>query len=133
MVLMTLIDLVIVSVTMASLWILFGQRYRLIRSKLILGLSIVLVGLVTIGLFYLTDLFVMLVLPLLSSKPTAMALMEDLHLNYRDEWREDLHDLSFPGNIGGTVTCKTQLGVSGRRRTAVAVLSRSPLVYALYP
>ena len=81
-VLMTLIDLVIVSVTMASLWILFGHRYRLIRSNLILGSSIVVVGLVTIGLFYLTDLFVMLVLPSLSSKPTAMALMEDLHLYY---------------------------------------------------
>jgi signal transduction histidine kinase len=82
MVLMTIFDVAIISVAIASLTILFLHRNRLGRSGALMGSSIVVLGLVGIGLFYLVDLFTMFVLPLLTTRQSAMTAMENLHLDY---------------------------------------------------
>ena len=82
MALMTLFDLVIFTVTLASLWTLFSHRKKLLKANLIAGSSIVVLGLLVIGLFYLFDLFTMWILPMFTTPRVAMAVMEDLHLNY---------------------------------------------------
>lgn len=80
--LMTVIDMVIVLTALISVWIMVGHRNTLVQSNLIRGPLMVVVGLLMVGLFYLTDLVIMFGLPLLIPTPTAMAVMEDLHLNY---------------------------------------------------
>ena len=80
--LMTLIDLMIVFATVASLWFLPRQRQRIARGDLVLGASIVVTGLLLIGLLYLADLLIMWLLPFVASQSAAMRVMEELHLNY---------------------------------------------------
>jgi len=81
-VLMTIVDLLIILVCFASLWILFIHRSHLIKSGSMLGLSVIVAGLITIGLLYAADLFTMFVLPLLTTRATALTAMKNLHLNY---------------------------------------------------
>ncbi len=73
---------VIVVIVFASLRMLYRQRHMLARSGLLVGAWVVVSGLLGIGLFYLADLFVMWGLPRFTTRATAMAVMEDLHLNY---------------------------------------------------
>ncbi|MFQ5571803.1 MAG: PAS domain S-box protein, partial [Rhodothermales bacterium] len=78
---MTLVDVVIFTVTIVSILFLFKYRRTLLQSGFRLGASFVVAGLLVIGLFYLADLLSMWVLPPIISRPAAMALMENLHLN----------------------------------------------------
>ena len=80
--LMTLIDLIILSVALASAWLILRQKHKLLQVKAFFGSLFIMVGLSAIGLFYGMDLFAMHVLPLYSTSQDAMATMEDLHLNY---------------------------------------------------
>ena len=80
--LMTIIDVLIVMVTLAALRILYVHRRELVKANLLRGVFIVVVGLLLIGLFYLGDLFAMWVLPVFVARATAMDVMTDLHLNY---------------------------------------------------
>lgn len=80
--LMTIIDVAIIAAAALSGWVLFKYRRQLLVSHLIVGASLVSVGLLSIGLFYAVDLFVMLGLPHVVSRAAAMAVMENLHLNY---------------------------------------------------
>ena len=80
--LMTFFDLVIFSLAAASLRIFFRHRGRLVESNFLLPTSIVVTGLFLIGMFYLSDLFIMWILPLFTAPAVSMAVMEDLHLNY---------------------------------------------------
>jgi PAS domain S-box-containing protein len=80
--LMTLIDLTILSVALASAWLLLQQKHKLLQVKAFLGSTFIMVGLSAIGLFYGMDLFTMHVLPLYSTSQDALATMADLHLNY---------------------------------------------------
>ena len=70
-VLMTIIDLLIILVSLASLWMLFIQRSKLTKSGFIFGSSVVVAGLIAVGLFYAVDLFTMFVLPLLTTRAAA--------------------------------------------------------------
>lgn len=80
--LMTLIDLAICTAVALSLWRLLARRREISGSGLLSGLWAVSFGLLLIGLFYLSDLVVMWVLPFAASVEAAMATMEALHLNY---------------------------------------------------
>lgn len=80
--LMTVFDIAIIAISISALAMTIRYRRQIQASRRILGSTSVLLGLLLIGAFYLTDLFVMWVLPLLSSPTNAMRVMEDLHLNY---------------------------------------------------
>ncbi|MEE9145493.1 MAG: GAF domain-containing protein, partial [Candidatus Binatia bacterium] len=79
-VLMTITDLLILSVSSASLWLFFKHRASLIQSGTLPGSSLIIVGLIGVGLFYFADLLTMWALPLVTGRATAMAAMENLHL-----------------------------------------------------
>jgi PAS domain-containing protein len=76
--LMTAIDLVIIGmgVTFA---VVFGRHLRNARMTGFVSVAAALSG---FGLFYVADLFTMWVLPQVTTPQYAMAMMEDLHLNY---------------------------------------------------
>ncbi len=78
-VLMTITDLLILSVSSASLWLFFKHRASLIQSGTLPGSSLIIVGLIGVGLFYFADLLTMWALPLVTGRATAMAAMENLH------------------------------------------------------
>ena len=80
--LMTVIDVFIVMVTLAALRILYTHRRVLVEANLLRSASLMVVGLLVIGLFYLGDLFTMWVLPSFVARARAMEMMTDLHLNY---------------------------------------------------
>ena len=80
--LMTVFDLAIVSISVASLLILLRSRSKLVKAGLSSAASIVVIGLITIGLFYLADLLTMFALPLVTERADAASAMEHLHLNY---------------------------------------------------
>ena len=80
--LMTLIDLLIILVSLASLWLFIKHRSKLIQSGIFFGSSAVVVGLVAIGLLYLADLLIIFVVPSFTTRATARAVMESLYLNY---------------------------------------------------
>ena len=85
---MTLIDLVIIGGSFWAIWIVGHYKKTFVVAHQILGASLVVFGLAALGLFYLTDLFVMWVLPLFIAPSTAMTLMTELHLNF--SWIIDL-------------------------------------------
>ena len=80
--LMTLIDLIIISISLFSLWTIYSYRQRLARGTMT-GLILSGGGLLIIGMFYFADLFVMHVLPVFISNAKAMSIMENMHLNHR--------------------------------------------------
>ncbi len=82
LVLMTIIGLLIISASMASLWLFLRHAHRLIPSGLLTSSLAISSGLVVIGLFYFADLFTMHALPIFTNREAAMAAMEGLHLNY---------------------------------------------------
>jgi len=82
MFLMTIIDLIIIFVTLGSLRVLFKYKPYLINFNLVKGIASIVTGLLIIGIFYFTDLFIMWILPQLINQSSAMAAMEYLHLNY---------------------------------------------------
>jgi PAS domain S-box-containing protein len=96
--LMTIIDLIIIGSSLYS--VLIFKKYHPLLKKLKLepAVAAILLGLLTVSLFYLADLFTMFVLPSLTSHAYAMAVMQDLHLN-----------LSWAVNLLGVIAIVTGL------------------------
>lgn len=80
--LMTLIDIVIAIIALASLILLYRQRIMLAKHNLFLGAGMIVIGFVGISLFYLIGLFIMWGLPLFITHHQAMAIMGTMHLDY---------------------------------------------------
>ena len=79
---MTIFDFVIIGMIVVSLLALHKGRQTVRRLGLILSLDVIYLPLLLIGLFYLADLLVMHVLPLVTSRANVMQIMEELHLNW---------------------------------------------------
>lgn len=79
---MTIIDLVIVGLTIGSLLVMHRYRQTLRRLGLMPSISLIYVAMSLIALFYLGDLVIMHVVPVFSSQGFAMALMEQHHLSW---------------------------------------------------
>ncbi len=78
----TVLDLVIVTLAGASLFVLYCHRAGLARIGQSALAAVLAVGAVTIGLFYFVELVVVWVVPLWLSRSEAMAIAEALHRNY---------------------------------------------------
>jgi len=79
--LMTIIDVVIVSFIIYIASVFYRRRKSIRTFRATLSVFLILSGLGMIALFYLADLAIMYVLPLLIPMMQAMELMEFLHLN----------------------------------------------------
>ncbi|MBF0448174.1 MAG: PAS domain S-box protein [Magnetococcales bacterium] len=90
---MTVFDLLIIFGTVASWWQFRKNRAALETLNAVPPISFILTGLLSISLFYFTDLVIMNVLPFFIPKMSAMALMEDLHLNLK--WVVTLFGVGF--------------------------------------
>jgi signal transduction histidine kinase len=79
---MTVIDIIIIAVTLLAYWCFYKYRQTLKQLRLVPGVSLCMGGLAVIALFYLADLATMLVLPrFFMQKAQAMEIMAYLHLN----------------------------------------------------
>ncbi|MDH3672384.1 MAG: GAF domain-containing protein, partial [Gammaproteobacteria bacterium] len=79
---MTIVDVVIIGLICASLTALHKDRQTVRRLGLNSTVDVIYFALVLIGLFYLSDLLIMHVLPLITSHAYAMQIMKELHLNW---------------------------------------------------
>lgn len=79
--LMTVIDLVIVTIAGAAIWVVVKARADLSAGGALRAATVLIAGLVMIACFYFVDLLTMHALPLITSQAEAMATMESLHLN----------------------------------------------------
>ncbi|MCH7777975.1 MAG: PAS-domain containing protein [Gemmatimonadetes bacterium] len=80
--LMTVIDALIIGAVGYALRVFYHQRRKFPDSATSLGFFALVLGLSAIALFYLFDLATMHLLPLFEPMSKAMAVMEELHLNY---------------------------------------------------
>ncbi|MBF0455302.1 MAG: PAS domain S-box protein [Magnetococcales bacterium] len=78
---MTLIDVILISGTIASWWIFHQNRQVLQALEATFPVIMMLVGLLIIALFYVADLVTMYLFPLYMPMMKAMAAMKYLHLN----------------------------------------------------
>ncbi len=78
----TIVDLVIIGLTLASLLALHKDRQTVRRLGLISSVEVIYSALLLIGLFYLADLLIMHALPLITSHAYATRIMKELHLNW---------------------------------------------------
>ncbi|MBF0447485.1 MAG: PAS domain S-box protein [Magnetococcales bacterium] len=90
---MTALDLLIIFGTVASWWQFRKNRVALETLNAVPPISFILTGLLSISLFYFTDLVIMNILPFFIPKTWVMALMEDLHLNLK--WLVTLFGVGF--------------------------------------
>ncbi len=81
-VLMTVIDLAVILLTIAALWIIYRNREVLRQLKLYSGTLVTMTGLIFIVMFYVADISIMHILPMLVSVENATKAMLNLHLNY---------------------------------------------------
>ena len=81
-VLMTVVDLLIISAVAYSFRVFLVYRRLLTGAKARVGLTAIGAGLLLVAVFFAGDLAVMHVLPLFEAKGVGMAVMTDLHLNY---------------------------------------------------
>jgi PAS domain S-box-containing protein len=113
--LMTAIDLAMIGMG-AIFFAVVGRRLHETQVKGFFGVGL---GLSGFGLFYLADLFVMWVLPSLTSPSQAMAAMETLHLNYH--WGVMLVGIACMlwgfGQVGGQLTAE----IRERKKTEQAL------------
>ncbi len=79
--LMTWFDVLICAITFSTLGILLRYRHQFARFNLLVGLSLVVSGLMMIGLFYVAELFVIWIMPIFVTEKASMAMMSTLHLN----------------------------------------------------
>lgn len=79
---MTIFDLVIIGMILVALLALHKGRQSVRRLGLILSVDVIYFALLLIGLFYISDLLIMHVLPLITSHAYAMRIMGELHLNW---------------------------------------------------
>ncbi len=80
--LMTVIDVIIISLTSIAFWDFFSNQQALKHLKVFSGVALVLTGLVVISSLYIADLISMYVLPLFLSGKDVYRVMRTLHLNY---------------------------------------------------
>ncbi len=80
--LMTVIDVAVVGAVGYALWVFYHQRRKFPGPATFHGFSVLLLGVLSIALFYLFDLVAMHLLPLFVPMSKSMAVMKDLHLNY---------------------------------------------------
>lgn len=80
--LMTVIDIVIITMTMLAFWISLKNIKLLKELQVLSGVTLILAGLVILSTFYLADLSTMFLLPLFVPMDKAMDIMRELHLNY---------------------------------------------------
>ena len=80
--LMTITDLLIIGSVGYSLYVFVSHRRNCAHSKASIGLIAVVLGLSLIALFYVGDLVTMYVFPLFMPMSQAMAIMQDVHLNF---------------------------------------------------
>jgi len=80
--LMTLVDVVIISITLFVYVTFYQQRFILRQLNLHLGAGLLLLGLTLTALFYLGDLITMHVMPLIMPMKEAMSMMLYWHLNF---------------------------------------------------
>ena len=79
---MTIIDLVIIGMVLVSLAVLHKNRQTVRQLGIISSVGVIHFALLLIGSFYLLDILIMHVLPLITSHDHAMQSMEELHLNW---------------------------------------------------
>jgi diguanylate cyclase (GGDEF)-like protein/PAS domain S-box-containing protein len=79
---MTIIDLVIIGMTIVSLLVMQQYRHTLRRLGLMPSVGLIYCALGLIALFYLGDLVIMHVVPVFTSRGFAMALMEEQQLHW---------------------------------------------------
>ena len=81
--LMTTIDILIILGTMIAGQQFYKNMEVLEKLQVLRPITLMLIGLICIALFYITDLYTMFVLPLFIPMTLAMEIMRDLHLNFR--------------------------------------------------
>ncbi len=72
---MTVIDIMVIGVTVFALWAFYRLRPVAITPQTAVGRLLILVGLLLLGGFYGVDLYSMHVMPFLASKSKSMAFM----------------------------------------------------------
>lgn len=92
-VMMTIFDLIIISFVVFTFYVFLKRKQAIQHFRATLSVFLILFGLGIIALFYLADLFTMLVLPFFIPKMQAMDIMEQLHLNFL--WYVMLLGMSF--------------------------------------
>jgi len=80
---MTIIDVVIITLTLFACWNFYKYRPTLKQLQLSRALFICLSGLITIAIFYFADLYTMFVMPLYMPMSEAMDNMRILHFDYQ--------------------------------------------------
>ena len=78
---MTIIDVVIISLAVSALYVLIRYKQILRQLQAFTAFILIVLGIICVGVFYLVDLFTMFGLPMIVGMPQAMAVMRDLHLN----------------------------------------------------
>jgi diguanylate cyclase (GGDEF)-like protein len=79
---MTLIDALVISLTIFALWNMYRNRKILRRLKVFPGVALTIGGLIIISSFYIADIASMHILSRYSSADSARKFMINLHLNY---------------------------------------------------
>ncbi|MCZ6859818.1 MAG: PAS domain S-box protein, partial [Alphaproteobacteria bacterium] len=81
--LMTVFDLLIIGIAGCGVVYFLRVKKRDAMRQTIRGFGIVILGLTIVGGFFFADLLIMHALPLFVPRARAMAVMTDMHLNYR--------------------------------------------------
>ena len=79
---MAVIDIIIIAMTMLAFWIFLENRELLKELQVLSGVTLILIGLLLLAVFYLADLSIMFLLPFFMPMDKAMDIMRELHLNY---------------------------------------------------
>ncbi len=90
---MTLIDMVIISLTLLAIRNIYMTRKLLKQLDLLSGSLLMMCGLVLIAMFYVADISVMHILPTFVSMDYAVSIMTRLHLSYN--WIASAVGISF--------------------------------------
>ncbi len=79
---MTIIDVMIIVITLIVFWSYYQNRKLLKQLKMQYGVTIILGGFYIMAFLYYVDILIMHVFPLFMPMKQAMKIMTDLHLNY---------------------------------------------------
>ncbi len=79
---MTIIDVMIIVITLIVFWSYYQNRKLLKQLKMHYGVTIILGGFYIMAFLYYVDILIMHVFPLFMPMKQAMKIMTDLHLNY---------------------------------------------------
>ncbi|UCE78693.1 MAG: diguanylate cyclase [Nitrospiraceae bacterium] len=79
---MTIIDLIIIVITLILFWNYYQNRKLLKQLKMQYGVTIILGGFYIMAFLYYVDILAMHVFPIFMPRKQSMEIMTDLHLNY---------------------------------------------------